>query len=209
MTYRLIIFDFDGVLADSAAWVLREMKPLARRFGFREVTDEEVAMLRGRDNREIVRYMRVPAWKLPLIARHVRRRMAEDAESMALFDGAPALLRGLADAGARLAIVSSNSEANIRRILGDQLAGLIAHYDCGAGLFGKAPKFRRLVRRAGVQPAKVLCVGDEVRDIEAATQAGLASAAVTWGYATPDLLAARRPTLLFASPDEMLARLTA
>ena len=209
MAYRLIIFDFDGVLADSAAWVLREMNPLARRFGFREVTDDEVAMLRGRDNREIVRYMRVPAWKLPLIAHHVRKRMAEDAESIALFEGAPGLLRGLAHAGARLAIVSSNSEANIRRVLGDDLAGLIAHYDCGAGLFGKARKFRRLVRRADALPGEVLCVGDEVRDIEAAGQAGLASAAVTWGYATSELLAARKPTLMFANPNEMLARLTA
>jgi phosphoglycolate phosphatase len=209
MTYRLIIFDFDGVLADSADWVLREMNPLARRFGFREVTDEEVAMLRGKDNREIIRYMRVPAWKLPLIASHVRKRMSEDAESMALFEGAPGLLRGLAGAGVRLAIVSSNAEANIRRILGDDLAALIAHYDCGAGLFGKAAKFRRLIRRADVAPAEVLCVGDEVRDIEAATQAGLASAAATWGYATPELLAARKPTLLFATPEEMLAKLAA
>jgi phosphoglycolate phosphatase len=208
MPYRLVIFDFDGVLADSAGWMLGELNPLARRFGFREVSDAEVEMLRGKDNREIVRYLRVPAWKLPLIAAHMRRRVAEAAHDIALFDGAPRLLRGLAGSGLRLSIVSSNAEANIRRILGDELAGLIAHYDCGAGLFGKAAKFRRLVRRTGVPPAEVLCVGDEVRDIEAAAEAGLDSAAAAWGYATPELLAARKPAHLFATPDEMLAALT-
>lgn len=208
MPYRLIVFDFDGVLADSAGWVLQELTPLARRFGFREVGDDEIAMLRGKDNREIIRYLRVPAWKLPMIARHMRKRVAEAADAIALFEGAPRLLRGLADAGLTLAIVSSNSETNIRRILGDDLAGLITHYDCGAALFGKAAKFRRLVRRLGIAPAEVLCVGDEVRDIEAAADAGLDSAAVAWGYATRDLLAARRPTLLFDTPDEVLAALT-
>jgi phosphoglycolate phosphatase len=209
MQYRLIIFDFDGVLADSAGWVLRELNPLARRFGFREVSDEEVDMLRGKDNREIVRYLRIPAWKLPFIARHMRKRVADAAHTIGLFEGAPRLLHGLAGSGVELAIVSSNSEANIRRILGDQLAGLIAHYDCGAGLFGKAAKFRRLVRRTGVRASQVLCVGDEVRDIEAAADAGLASAAVAWGYAKRELLAARRPAHIFATADEMLTTLTA
>jgi phosphoglycolate phosphatase len=43
------------------------------------------------------------------------------------------------------------------------------------------------MRRAGAQRSETLCVGDEVRDIEAARKAGLPAAAVAWGYATRDM----------------------
>ena len=40
-----------------------------------------------------------------------------------------------------------------------------------------------------------------------AEEAGLASGAATWGYATPELLERQRPTLVFASMDDMLQKL--
>jgi phosphoglycolate phosphatase len=207
--YKLVIFDFDGTLADSAGWLTAELRPLARRFGFRQVSDEEIAMLRGRCNREILRYLEVPAWKLPAIAAHIRRRFAQDAEAIRLFPGAKALLRRLAGDGVILGVVSSNAEANVKRVLGPEAAALIGHYECGTSIFGKAARFRRLVKRARVAPAQALCVGDEARDIEAAKAAGLASAAVAWGYAARELLAAREPTWMFDSLDACAAKLAA
>ena len=69
-------------------------------------------------------------------------------------------------------------------------AALIDDFDCGASMFGKAGHLRRVVRRSGVPATQVLCVGDEVRDIEAAAAAGLDIVAVSWGYALPAALAA-------------------
>jgi phosphoglycolate phosphatase len=207
--YKLVIFDFDGTLADSARWFAGELNALAVRFGFRQVTEAEIEDLRGRDTREVLQFLGVPRWKLPFIARCVRRRMAADAEAIQLFPGAKALLRRLAGQGVVLGVVSSNSAQNVRCILGAEAAALVEHYECGAGLFGKAAKFRKLVRRARVQPAQTLCIGDETRDIEAARAAGLASGAVVWGYARREILAARAPTWLFESPDDVAERLVA
>jgi phosphoglycolate phosphatase len=207
--YKLVIFDFDGTLADSARWFAGELNALAVRFGFRRVTEAEIEDLRGRDTREVLQLLGVPRWKLPFIAHCVRRRMAADAEAILLFPGAKALLRRLACQGVVLGVVSSNSAQNVRRILGAEAAALVEHYECGAGLFGKAAKFRKLVRRARVQPAQTLCIGDETRDIEAARAAGLASGAVVWGYARREVLAERAPTWLFESPDDVAERLVA
>ena len=207
--YKLVIFDFDGTLADSARWLAQELNPLARRYGFRQVSEAEIEALRGCDSRQVMDHLGVPAWKLPAIARRIRGRMAEDAQSIPLFPGAKALLRRLACQGVALGVVSSNSAANVRAIVGPEAAALIEHYACGASLFGKAAKFRKVVRRARVAPSETLCIGDETRDIEAAREAGLACGAVAWGYAKRESLAARRPTWLFETPDEVATRLAA
>ncbi|WP_374471760.1 HAD hydrolase-like protein [Phenylobacterium sp.] len=206
---RLIIFDFDGTLADSAAFMFGLFGELARKHGLRQVSDAEIAMLRGRSNREVLAYLRCPLWKLPGIARDARRMGAAGADRIRLFDGVPELFSALAARGAKVAIVSSNAEATIRRILGPVLAGQVAAYACGASLFGKAAKFREVVERCGVAPAETLCVGDEVRDIDAARDAGLACAAVTWGYATAEVLEAHRPDVTFDAVSALTAALSA
>jgi phosphoglycolate phosphatase len=209
--YKLAIFDFDGTLADSTRWMAQELDPLCRRFGLRSVSPAEIETLRGCDARQVLDHLKAPMWKLPFLARHLRRRFAAEAEADAitLYPGAKALLRRLACQGVVLGVVSANSAPNVRRVLGPEVAALIEHYECGASLFGKAARFRRLVRRAKVRPTDALCIGDETRDIEAARKAGLACGAVAWGFATRELLAARAPTWLFDTPDEVAERFAA
>jgi phosphoglycolate phosphatase len=179
--YDLAVFDFDGTLADSADWFFGSLNEVAGRFGFRTTTEDERQALRRLDNREIIRRLQVPLWKLPAIARHMRRRVAENIDSIRLFGGIPEALTALRANGTRLAIVSSNSEANVRRVLGSELAGRIAFYGCGASLFGKTSKLRSAIRHCNVHRERTIYVGDETRDIEAARAAGTASGAVLWG----------------------------
>lgn len=209
VAYRLAIFDFDGTLADSGEWMRGVVNQVAERYGFRRLSDAEFAMLRGRDSRTIIRYLGVPAWKMPLIARHIRALAGRDASKIPLFPGTAELLRALRAQGVSVAVVSSNSEANVRAILGAENAALVAHFACGASIFGKATKFRQVLKRSGVSRAETICIGDETRDIEAAREAGLAAAAVGWGYATPELLRKYRPTLFFDRMDEIAPALAA
>lgn len=207
LRFRLAIFDFDGTLADSGPWMVRALNKAAPRFGYRQVSDAEIQALRAKDNRTIIREMGVPMWKLPFIAHYIRRQAAL-APPPPLFDGVPQALEALRDAGVRLAIVSSNSETTIRRALGAN-AGMIELYDCNAGLFGKASKFRSLLRRTRVAPSDAIAIGDETRDVEAARIAGIACGGVTWGYALPDLLMAKGADVVFADVAEMAAYLGA
>jgi len=202
MRYGLVIFDFDGTLAASFPWFLSVLGPLAARHGLPQVDAAEAAALRRLDTRAILQRMRVPPWKLPAIGRELRRLKA--AAEIPLVPGVAPALAGLAAAGVPLAMVSSDSEANIRRTLGPSLSALIGHFACDAGLFGKAAKLRRVVRAAGVAPAAAVYVGDETRDAEAAARAGLAFAAVGWGYAAPEALRARQPAHWLESPGDIL-----
>jgi phosphoglycolate phosphatase len=208
MPYSLIIFDLDGTLADSFPWFRRHVNDVADRFKFRRVTEDDIETLRLRGSREILAHLEVPRWKLPWIARHMRRLKAEQIAEIALFEGAETMLRSLAASGLRLALVSSDSEANARRQLGET-AALFSHFDCAASIFGKPAKFRRILRRTGIGAARTISIGDEVRDIEAARAAGIACGAVTWGFAAQQALEVLRPNLMFERMDDIARSLIA
>jgi|SRR5690242_13960629 phosphoglycolate phosphatase len=206
MPYSLVIFDLDGTLANSFPWFRRHVNGIADRFGFPRIEDEDVASLRHAGSREVLDHLEIPLWKLPVIAQHMRRLKAKHIGDIPLFDGADTMLRTLVAAGFRLALVTSDSEANARTQLGEA-AALFSHFDCGASLFGKAAKFRRVVRRAGLKPAQAIAIGDEIRDIEAARAAGIACGAVHWGFGAPTALQALAPDLVFERMEDIAREL--
>jgi phosphoglycolate phosphatase len=206
MPYSFVIFDLDGTLADSFPWLQRNVNDVADRFGFRRVTENDVETLRHASTREILDRLEVPLWKLPFIARHMRRLKTEQAASIPLFDGVGEMLMTLAKSGVRLALVSSDTEANAREKLGTSTA-LFADFDCAASIFGKPARFRRVLKRAGVSAAEAIAIGDETRDIEAARAVGIACGAVTWGYAAPSALKALQPDLVFERMADIAPKL--
>jgi len=203
VTYQLAIFDFDGTLADSFPWFQRVLNDVARKFRFRPVewSKAETELLRAKSAREIMQYLQVARWKVPLISWHMRSLMCRDRDAIQLFPGIDRMLRGLSERGVALAVVSSNSEENVRHVLGPDCATLVGDYACRASIFGKAAKIRAVLRRSRVPAAAAIYIGDEVRDGEAAGQAGVAFAAVAWGYTRVETLAALTPALMLMSVD--------
>jgi len=204
---RCVILDFDGTLADSFPWFVSVLNDVARRWRFKTVGEAEHAALRQLKATEIFRRLEVPGWKLPLIAADMRRRMAQDIDRIALFDGVGEQLERLHATGVCLGLVSSNSAANIRRVLGPRLWGLIPHRECGVGVSAKHGRLTQLLRCAGFAPEQAIYIGDEVRDIDAARRAGMAVGVVAWGYNDAALLRRHRPDLLFEQVHELSTRL--
>lgn len=204
--YELAVFDFDGTLADTFPWFAGVLNQVADRFGFSRIREDEVEELRGADSRAILRRLAIPMWKMPMIAAHMRALAAEQIEHVRLFDDARAFLHGLHGAGVPIGVVSSNTAETIRRVLGAETATLVAHFECGASLFGKPSKLRKVLARTGAAPGRSIYVGDEVRDAEAAQAAGMAFGAVSWGYNRVEALAAQSPQEIFASFDDMLRK---
>jgi phosphoglycolate phosphatase len=56
-----------------------------------------------------------------------------------------------------------------------------------------------VLKRTGITAADAICIGDEVRDGEAARQAGIDFGAVRWGSAKPEALQQASPVLVFES----------
>jgi phosphoglycolate phosphatase-like HAD superfamily hydrolase len=206
MGYELIVWDFDGTLADTFACLVRAYNALAPGRGFRTLDDPVAARhvpLPG-----LLRSLGIPLMYLPSFTRVVLTAVRREMASIALFPGIAEVLRELGHARRRMGILSSNAPDNIRACLRGN--GVEAHFTSVAGysrLLGKARGLRRVLRTQQVAGERAVYIGDEVRDVEAARKAGVAVVAVTWGFQSRGLLAAQAPDHLIDRPEQLLAAL--
>jgi phosphoglycolate phosphatase len=206
VSYKLAMFDFDGTLADTFPWFLRAVNRLADVHGFNTIEPGELDTLRGYSARRLVAHLGVPAWKLPKIGADMHRLMAEDIRQIRPFVGIGTMLRGLSDRGVVLAVVTSNAYDNVRHVLGREHAALIRYYACGASLFGKRGKLRKVLQQSGIRPSEAIFIGDELRDLEAARAEGIPFGAVAWGYTHVEALQAYASAEVFAHVGEVLEK---
>jgi phosphoglycolate phosphatase len=209
LPYKLIIFDFDGTLADTFPWILQMADRVIAQFRLRPISANDYERLRRGGARELMKELKLPFWKLPRVARYVQDAMSAETDALSIFPGVKEMVTRLTERGFKLAMVSSNSPENVRAVLGPELCARMAHFDCGASLFGKDRKFKRALRATGVTAAEALCIGDELRDLEAARKVGIAFGAVSWGYTAADALAAQKPAFVFKQVSDIAEALCA
>lgn len=205
MRHKLIIFDFDGTLADTFPSFVHVFDEAADKYGFKRLDRAQHHVLRGADARQIMAHHAIPLWKVPAIARFMRAGLAADIDNIKLFAGIDHALRSLSAQGVVLTIVSSNSLANVRAVLGSELVSLFSHLECGASLFGKLAKVRKVLAAAGIAPEETMLIGDEIRDAKAAAEAGVDFGAVAWGFNHVEALMACESRQVFHQVDELAA----
>lgn len=127
----------------------------------------------------------------------MRRQM----NTIVVFKGMEEVLERLHKAGVSMYIMSSNSPGNIRRLMEARgLSHYFEHVYGNVGIFGKAKRLRQIVKRNHLDVTRVVYVGDEGRDIEAAKRVGVKSVAVTWGFNSAELLEKHQPFALISTP---------
>jgi phosphoglycolate phosphatase len=206
LRYDIVLWDFDGTLADTFTVMVRAYNALAQTRGFRPIDDPQAA--RRLAPLALLRGLGIPLSRLPAVVAGVLAAVRRDMPNVRQFPGVAGVLEALHRSGLRMAVLSSNSRENVLACL--RANGAQDLFEAVVGyrrVFGKGRAIKRLTRSRGVAGRKAIYVGDEVRDVAAARQAGIDIAAVTWGYNTRELLAAQGPDFLVDSPDELLTLL--
>ena len=195
-----VIFDFDGTLADSMQLFIDAVNKSAARLHHGAIDPGEVAMLRDRHPRQILRHLRIPLLKLPLVMRGVRKEVGRGvARARPAADMAGTLGR-LKERGCRIGILTSNAERSVRAFLEGNGMDVFDFVYSGRSVFGKGRTLRSIAKRSG---GRVFYVGDEVRDIEAARKARATMIAVSWGFNTSEALMREGPDYLATSPEQI------
>ena len=207
MLYKLAIFDFDGTLADSFSWVVRTANKIATRYGAMQVREDEVDLLRRKGARQLLKERHVPFWKIFPMANYARKCMNQDIDQIRAFDGIGNMLQTLSQRGVPLGLVTSNIEPNVQRVL-DARVALFKYCEYNVSLFGKPRRLKKVLRHSGLASDEVIYIGDEIRDLEAARKVKIPFGAVSWGYTHPEALLAYAPDEIFATPAEIISKIT-
>jgi phosphoglycolate phosphatase len=203
MARPFAIFDFDGTVADSFAESLLSYNRVAPRLRLRSVREEEVPDLRRMGAGQLLQALGIPMWKLPRLMIAARADLHDHFHAVRPIPGIAEALDELARAGCHLAIVSSNSEENVRNFLARHSIGVFQTVVAGASLFGKGTRLRRLLKSTHEDRTSSVYIGDTVPDIRAAREAGTAAVAVTWGFHDKLPLAAEAPDALAESASDL------
>lgn len=204
MKYKLVIFDFDGTLADSYPWFLSHFDEISRRYKLPHLEKEELEKLRTFDIREILIHYRIPFWKLVTIGNYLKKMMSSQIQQVQMVNGMQSVLLALGRQGVKLAVVTSNADQNVRAVLGDPCLTFFQTIESGVSMFGKKSRFQTILKQTGIPASQALSIGDEVRDLKSSHAARLPFGAVNWGYTDMTLLQQHHPEEIFLHPEQIL-----
>jgi phosphoglycolate phosphatase len=204
MDFKVVLFDFDGTLADSLRAALEIGNRLAPEYGYRPVQSSEIETLRRLPYREVAAHIGIAWHKIPRVATRMRNELADHLEEVQPVSGLRDVLQELRARDFRLGILSSNSRANIKRFLDAHGLDEFEFITTSSSVWGKERRLRSLLKSRGLSAAEVIYVGDEVRDIKATKALAMRIVAVAWGYTAREFLAAHEPDHLIDRPEELL-----
>jgi phosphoglycolate phosphatase len=204
VTYKLLIFDFDGTLANSFPWVVAILDELAEKFNAKPVDHSRLDELKNYGPRKILKMHHVSVWKLPAILKFTRSRMKTNGESIHCFEGVAEMLRELKNNDIHMALVTTNTCETVRRVLGDELYSFFHLFEDKVSIFGKPAALRRIIRKSGLDHSEMLAIGDEIRDIEAAKKVNIPFGAVSWGFSNLEAMASHKPEHTFTEMSQIV-----
>jgi phosphoglycolate phosphatase len=205
MTEKVILFDFDGTIADTYQAIAKITNQLSTEFGYKALDQEELVLIKNLSSREIVKRSEISIFKLPFLVRRVRAELGKEIAELEPIAGIAPVLLELKTQGHILGIVTSNNKENVDIFLAkNQLDYLFSYIYSGTAIFGKHRVLNQVIREHNIVPSDIIYVGDETRDIRSARKSLISVVAVSWGFNAAEILQEHQPDYLVAEPSELL-----
>lgn len=208
--FRLLVFDWDGTLADSTAIIANAIQQACRDLELAPPDDGSARFVIGLGLADALRHVApgLAAADYPRLSDRYREHyLARDPE-IPLFPGAREMLDELDARGFLLAVATGKSRVGLTRALQQQgLAHRFVATRCAdEGMPKPHPDMLlALMDRCGVAPEETLMIGDTTHDLELARNAGASAVAVTYGAHPLAGLAGLSPLATLASIGELAA----
>jgi phosphoglycolate phosphatase len=209
---RLVLFDLDGTLVDSAPGIWASARAATAQLGLPDPTPDQLRAMVGPPLQDgFATVLGVPADDVDRAVAAYRAHYAAGAVlDVSVYAGIPDLLDELAAGGATLAVATSKPEPFAVRVL--EHTGLLSAFASvhGATFDGAVRRKDQVVGAAlAAHPggrAPVL-VGDRAQDVLGAAVHGLPCIGAGWGPAPDGELAAAGAAVVAAAPGDVLPAL--
>ena len=185
--YKMLIFDWDGTLADSIGRIVTSMQEAAQRAGRAERDDEAIKGIIGLGLPEAILtlYPDMAAEQVIAFRQHYANTyIALDAEPSPLFVGVVESLEAFRAQGYRLAVATGKARRGLDRVL--KAHGWERFFDVTRAADETASKpdplmLNQILAHCDMRPEQALMVGDASFDLLMARNAGIDSVAVSYG----------------------------
>lgn len=202
--FDLLVFDWDGTLADSAQIIVDALQWASREAGAPVPDDTSARGVIGLGLPEALKQL------FPKLDDTIRQRVGEgyrhhfttNEHQVSLFAGVEAALREYADAGFMLAVATGKGRGGLNRAM--ELSGLgpLFHATrCVDECFSKPhpQMLEEIMDELGVMPERALMIGDSSFDLQMARNAGISALGVSYGAQPEELLLRHEPIACFDS----------
>ena len=208
--FDLIAFDWDGTLFDSTALIARCIQDACADIGTAVPSDAQASYVIGLGLVDALQHAApdLARERYPELAARYRHHYFAEQHRIVLFDGTLAMLHGLKRAGHQLAVATGKSRRGLDAALDtDALRGL---FDATRTADETASKpdprmLFELMDELGVAPHHTLMIGDTTHDLQLATNAGIASVAVSFGAHPVDAFGSFAPRHVARSTADLHA----
>ncbi len=206
--YRLVVFDWDGTLLDSAVAIVSSMQAAARDLGLAPPDEKTARQVIGLGLHEALSQALpgVPAKEYPRIADRYRRHYLARDHELSLFAGAYELVEELAETGCLLGIATGKSRLGLNRALEHSGLGRFFHATRCADECNSKPApdmLLEIMNELGAEPEQTLMIGDTTHDLQMARNAGVGALAAGYGAHPHEALEAEQPLGLFREFQEL------
>jgi len=196
--FDLVVFDWDGTLADSTTLIADAIQAACRDLGEPPPGEEAARFVIGLGFASAVRHVapQLDPAEYPAFSAAYRKHYVAGEAQIALFDGVREMLRDLDESGCKLAIATGKSRAGLEHALAQ--CGLHGAFHATRCADEGPPKphpdmLHNLMRFLAAEPERTLMIGDTSHDLELARNAGTRGIAVTYGAHSADALARHAP----------------
>jgi phosphoglycolate phosphatase len=199
----IIIFDFDGTLANSVGLMIDLYNEHAVEFNYQPVALSEFPTLRRMGYRKALKSKGIKYRVLPKMAKIIASQMHGRMNEVKPYDGIIRTLEELMSEGYSIGVLTSNQASLVKDFLKVHKFPEFDFVVSEKTIFGKDKALKRIIHRYDLSREQIVYVGDEPRDVQASLKAGVSVVAVTWGLGGKEGFDSVTPTAIVNSPKEL------
>jgi phosphoglycolate phosphatase len=211
--FDLLVFDWDGTLADSTQTIVDALQAASRDVGLPVPDDIKSRSIIGLGLREALQVLFPEVDESAgqqLVDRYRSHYFARD-EEITLFQGVGDAVKQLAGAGFMLAVATGKGRNGLNRALAQTgLAEFFIATRCAGECFSKPhpQMLEEIMNELGIIPEQTLMIGDTSYDLQMAQNARVSGIGVSYGAQTQASLLSHAPLACFDSFAKLNAWLT-
>jgi phosphoglycolate phosphatase len=200
--FDLVVWDWDGTIADSTGMISQALIKAAEEVGLPALSEERARSIIGLGLRESIEtlYGAIPESQAQALAAQYNRNYYAGENNILLFAGIAETITGIHRKGCKQAVATGKGRKGLNTAL--QLSGLSRNFSATKTVdecFSKPhpQMLDELMDELVVMPERTLMIGDSQYDMQMGKNAGVITAAVTYGSQTATHLQQYSPDYMF------------